>query len=102
MDEIKHIQQISFLSAYVFNLNLSYKPGVHWVAVYIDRKGRPEYILFFWTSSPKKNQRLFCTNAESWNYNDVPIQELYSTTCGQFVVFYIYQRCSGLTLKSIL
>ena len=23
-------------------------------------------------------------------------------TCGQFVVFYIYQRCSGLTLESIL
>ena len=40
--------------------------------------------------------------AESWNYNDVPVQELYSKTCGQFVVFYIYQRCSGLTLKSIL
>ena len=25
-----------------------------------------------------------------------------SLICGQFVVFYIYQRCSGLTLKSIL
>ena len=42
------------------------------------------------------------TYAESWNYNHVPVQELYSTTCGQFVVFYFYQRCSGLTLKSIL
>ena len=42
------------------------------------------------------------TYAESWNNNDVPVQELYSTTCGQFVVFYIYQRCSSLTLKSIL
>ena len=39
---------------------------------------------------------------QSWNYNDVPVsQELYSTTCGQFVVFYIYQRWSGLTLESI-
>ena len=42
------------------------------------------------------------TYAESWNYNDVPVQEFYLTTYRQFVVFYIYQRCSGLTLKSIL
>ena len=32
----------------------------------------------------------------------MPVQELYSTTCGQFVVFYIYQRCSGLTLEAII
>ena len=42
-DEIVHIKQQSFPSAYVFNLDLSYKPGVHWVAVYIDRKGYTEY-----------------------------------------------------------
>ena len=35
-----------------------------------------------------------------WNYNHVPVQDLYSTTRGQFVVFYIYQRCPGLTLES--
>ena len=43
LDEIKHIQQISFPSVYVFNLDPSYKPGVHWVPVYIDIKCRPEY-----------------------------------------------------------
>ena len=43
LDEIVHIKQKSFPSAYVFNLDPSYKPGSHWVAVYIDRKGHPEY-----------------------------------------------------------
>ena len=102
LDEIKHIQQISFPSAYVFNLDPSYKPGVHWVAVYIDRKGRPEYFDSFGRPPSREIKDFLCTYAESWNYNDVPVQELYSTTCGQFVVFYIYQRCSGLILKSIL
>ena len=102
MDEIKHIQRISFPSAYVFNLDLSYKPGVHWVPVYIDRKGHPEYFDSFGRHPPREIKDFLCTYAESWNYNDVPVQELYSTTCGQFVVLYIYQRCSGLTLKSIL
>ena len=36
LDEIEHIKQISFPSAYVFNLDPSYKPGVHWVAAGAD------------------------------------------------------------------
>ena len=40
LDEIKHIEQIGVPSAYVFNLDPSYKRGVHWVVVYIDRKKR--------------------------------------------------------------
>ena len=52
-------------------------------------------------SSPREIKDFLCSYAESLNYNHVPVQELCSATCGQFVVFYIYQRCSGLTLKSI-
>ena len=43
LDEIEHIKQKSFPSAYVFNLDPSYKPEVHWPAVYIDRRGLVEY-----------------------------------------------------------
>ena len=71
-------------------------------AVYIDREGLPEYLDSFGRPPPREIKDFLCTYAESWNYNHVPVQEHYSTTCGQFVVFYIYQRCSGLTLKSIL
>ena len=30
------------------------------------------------------------------------VQEFYTTMCGQFVVFYIYQKSQGLTLEVIL
>ena len=50
---------------------------------------------------PQEKSKTLYTCAESWKHNHVPLQELYSTTCGQFVVFYIYQRCSDLTLESI-
>ena len=70
--------------------------------MYIDREGLPEYFDSFAYPAPREIKDILCTYAESWNYNHVPVQELYSTTCGQFVVFYIYQRCSCLTLKSIL
>ena len=63
-------------------------------------EGRPEYFDSFGRPPPREIKDFLYTCAESWKYNHVPIQELYSTTCGQFVVFYIYQRCSGLTLHS--
>ena len=83
-------------------MDLTYKPGLHWVAVYIDRKELPEYFDFFGRPLPREIKDVLYTYAENWNYNHVPVQELYSRTCGQFVVYYIYERCSGLTLKSIL
>ena len=60
MDEIKHIKQISFPFAYIFNLDPSYKPGVHWVAVYIDKEGRPEYFDSFGRPPPKEKSKTFC------------------------------------------
>ena len=102
LDEIEHIKQRCFPSAYVFNLDPSYKPAVHWVAVYIDRRGLVEYFDSFGRPPLREIKDFFYTYAESWNYNHVPVQELYSMTCGQFVVFYVYQRCSGLTLESII
>ena len=54
LEEIVHIKQKSFPSAYVFNLDPSYKPGVHWVAVYIDRKGHNEYFDSFGRPPPRE------------------------------------------------
>ena len=54
LDETVHIKQKSFPSAYVFNLDPSYKPGSHWVAVYIDRKGRPDYFDSFGRPPPRE------------------------------------------------
>ena len=82
LDEIKRIKQTSFPSAYVFNLDPSYKPGVYWVAVYIDRKGLLEYYDSLGRPPPREIKEFLITYTESWNYNHAPVQELYSTTCG--------------------
>ena len=58
LDEYKHIKQISFPSAYVFNLDLSYKPGVHFVAVYVDRDVLN--ILILLGVHPQEKSKTFC------------------------------------------
>ena len=85
LDEIEHIKQRSFSSTYVFNLDPSYKPGVHWVAVYIDRKRLAEYFDSFGRPNKREIKDFLYTYAESWNYNHVTVQEPQG---GELVDFY--------------
>ena len=39
IDEMKSIKFVSYPSSFVINLDPSYKPGSHWVAVYFDKNG---------------------------------------------------------------
>ena len=102
LDEVKYLQNTSFPSAYVFNLDPGYKPGLHWVGVYFDKNGVGEYFDSFGRPPTREIRKFLDSYAEQWKYNGVQIQEMYSTTCGQFVIFYLYQRCSGLTLDLII
>ena len=43
IDEIELIKTVSYPSSFVINLNPSYKPGSHWVAVYLEKNGVGEY-----------------------------------------------------------
>ena len=43
IDEMKSIKSVSYPSSFVIDLDPSYKPGSHWVAVYFDKNGVGEY-----------------------------------------------------------
>ena len=101
MDEIKLIKTVSYPSSYVINLDPSYKPGSHWVAVYFDRNGEGEYFDSLGRYPPHEVEHFLCSHAKGWKYNHMQVQEIFTTTCGQFVLFYIYQKSRGLTLKVI-
>ena len=102
IDEMKLIEIVSYPSSFVINLNSSYKPGSHWVAVYFDRNGVGEYFDSFVCYPPYGVDHFLCSHAKGWQYDYMQVQELYTTMCGQFVVFYIYQKSRGLTLEVIL
>ena len=84
----------SFPSAYVFNLDPSYKPGSHWVAVYIDRKGRPEYFDSFGRPPPRKIKDFLYTCAESWKYNHVPFKN--------FILQHVVNLLCFIFIKDVL
>ena len=102
IDEIKSIKTVSYPSSFVINLDLSYKPGSHWVAVYFDKNGVGKYFDSLAGYPLHKVVHFLRSHAKEWQYNHMQLKELYTMTCGQFVVFYIYQKSQGLTLEVIL
>ena len=92
IDEMKSIKSVSYPSSFVINLDPSYKSGSHWVAVYFDKNGVGEYFDSFARYPPHEVVHFLRSHAKGWQYNRTQVQELYTTTCGQFVVFYIYQE----------
>ena len=95
LDEIVHIKQKSFPSAYVFNLDPSYKPGSHWVAVCIDRKGRPEYFDSFGRPPPIEIKDFLYTFAESWKL------EIQSCTRSRILFYDMWSICCVLYLSKM-
>ena len=102
IDEMKLIKSVSYQSSFVINLDPRYKPGSHWVAVYFEKNYVGEYFDSFSRYPPHEVVHFLCSHAKGWQYNRMQVQELYTTTCGIFVVFYIYQKSQGLTLEVIL
>ena len=92
IDEMKLIKTISYPSSFVINLDPSYKPGSHWVAMYFDRNGVGEYFDSFAHYPPHKAEHFVYLHAKRWQYIRMQVQEIYTTTCGQFIVFCIYQK----------
>lgn len=80
--------------AYILNTAPSSSMGEHWVSAYFPPRGHPEYFDSFAMSVPDRFQR-FLGNT-FWKSN-VPVQNVLTTACGQFCIFficmrYIYQR----------
>ena len=88
VDGMKLIKSVSYPSCFVCNLDTSYKPCNHWVAVYFDRNGEGEYFDPFARYPPYEVEHFLCLHTKGWQYNRMQVQEIYTTMCGQFVVFY--------------
>ena len=99
---MKLIKTVSYPSSFVINLDPSYKPGSHWVAVNFDKNGVVEYFDSFACYPSHEVVHFLHSHTKRCQYNHMQMQELYSMMCGQFVVYYIYHKSRGLTLDIIL
>ena len=86
----------------VCNTDPHYKPGQHWIALYIGTRGRGKYFDSFGIYPPLIFSSFFNKNCSEWIYNSKRIQSVVSTFCGQFCIFYCLYKQLGYELKDIV
>jgi hypothetical protein len=85
--------------AYVSNTDPSYKSGLHWVGFFFDSRGPAEYMDSY--GFPPNEQFERCLG-HVYKYNKTFLQYPFSSTCGQYVLYYIFQRCQNIPMDTIL
>ena len=88
--------------AYVCNTAKANHPGEHWVCFYFDRGGAlPEFMDTYGRTPLTASFKRFL-GKKGFKRNGCALQNLMSTVCGQYCLYYILMRCRGHSMKSIL
>lgn len=92
-------------AVYIVNSQPSSKPGRHWFVLYFPRVGPAE---FFDSLGRKPGyyswrlERYLNNHGGCYIFNTRRVQQVGTTTCGQYCMYYIYQRCQGRCLSDII
>ncbi len=79
----------------VVNLDPSYKTGSHWVVVCVNLGGHCEYFDSYGQKPPEPIENYL---GKSYLCSRAQLQSIFSTTCGQWCVMYIWSRCNGASI----
>lgn len=89
--------------ALVVNTDQSHLPGTHWVAIFMNTSHEGEYFDSYGLppSMHPDIARFLEYRSVSYQYNRHSLQGLWSTVCGQYVLFYLLHRCRGYSMDEI-
>jgi hypothetical protein len=84
-----------FPGAYIVNSVDRQLPGEHWLAIFVTTSGNIEFFDPLARRPGHYKLSLDCL------YNTEPIQPLDSNLCGLYILFFLYWRTRGLSMKQI-
>lgn len=101
-NNIPKIDECLFPSAYIVNTDNDYEPGEHWVAFYFESNSSlPEYFDSYGLY-PLRSSFLKFMNNKPFKYSTHTIQNLYSSVCGHYVIYFVFQRCHKHSFQNIV
>ena len=100
LDQIP-LTPLHFPCAYVANTDPSTLPGTHWVAFYLDS---PTQLTFFdsYGCTPQFYNFALSPDLNSIHSNSYPIQQLHTSVCGQYCIYFLYHRSRCTPLSTII
>ena len=84
--------------SFIMNTDPSHLPGRHWVAIYSPTNGPIEFVDSL-GYSPEHYQ---INQWSSYKYNCRRLQPYQSNFCAFYCLYFIINRCNGLTLEQIM
>lgn len=85
--------------AYIANLSSLDSKGTHWICLFFPINDVPEYFDTFHLDVPIPFQQFM---GKKYKRNINIIQHPFSTSCGQHVIYYIWQRCRNKSMEDIM
>lgn len=85
-------------AAFIANTDESHAPGTHWVSFYFPRHGRAEYFDSYALKPISPHHLKFLNANKPWTHNTKEMQDVYSSVCGIYSVFFLISRMKGNTL----
>lgn len=94
---------VSYPVAYIFNTKPSRHPGEHWFALYIRSSiHKLEFFCSYGIRPPAPLLRSIGRwTRRSYVYNSLWLQSPISLHCGYYCIYFIYNRCRGLSFSEI-
>lgn len=78
-------------STFIANLDPHTLPGSHWVAIFFRNKKAYYFDSYGFPPSNKKILHFLKTNSNCVFYNRITFQDVYTTTCGYFCLYFLFQ-----------
>ena len=95
-------ESIKYPAAMVWNTDPADQPGEHWVAAYFDEDGIGEYFDSYGLEPPPYFEQYMERHSKQWIWNQIQLQDLWTSACGHFCVFYVIYRSRGIPMEDIM
>ena len=94
-------KSIKYPAAMVWNTDPADQPGEHWVAAYFTEDGIGEYFDSYGLEPLPCFKRYMDKQSRQWTWNQVSLQDVWTSACGHFCVFYVIHRSRGIPMETI-
>jgi len=102
-DKLKIVDLTRLPAVVIVNTDKSGDPGKHWIAFYMYKDSKSRTIAEYFDSY---GQTLANYNVEFpvkiKDYNCQTLQSMFSNVCGLHVIFFVYHRVRGKSLKDVI
>ena len=85
---------------YICNLDPSCKPGSHWIAFFVPKRGLIEYFDSYGMDPPPCFRNFW--GEKGYRCNTTFLQYPFSAVCGQYAIYYIWQRSLHSSMDDVL